>query len=260
MDVIRILSTPSVMKNYTLLKELLPYIEKYESQEKPEVLSPVADFSAWLQKEMARDVRVKDTRAGDENPERTRRSEDVRTTISKMVYMMYRYARFYTKKAMINSEINSLDDFALLVTLRTHKSVIKGELIKMFVLEKTTGIEIVNRLIRNGLAQQQDSKEDKRNKNIAITEKGKRELNIIFAEMAKTSEIVTGNLEDEEQVELIRLVTKLDRFHNELVNRDGLESIDEFAKTAAEMRVAQLGKGYGIKLKNELPAGINQTA
>ena len=229
------------MKNYNLLKELLPYIEKYESRPRTEVLSEVGDFSAWLQKEMAREVRIKDTRAGDEIPENTRRSEDIRTTISKMVYMMYRYARFYTKKAMVNSEINSLDDFALLVTLRTHKSVIKGELIKMFVLEKTTGIEIVNRLIRNGLAKQEDSDEDKRNKKIAITEKGKKELNIIFAEMAKTSEIVTGNLEAEEQLELIRLLTKLDHFHNELVNAEGLENIDDYANSAAEMRAKRLG-------------------
>ncbi len=229
------------MKNYSLLKELLPYIEKYESRNGPEVLSPVADFSSWLQKEMAGEVRIKDTRAGNESLETTRRSEDVRTTISKMVYMMYRYARFYTKKAMVNSEISSLDDFALLVTLRSHKSVIKGELIKMFVLEKTTGIEIVNRLIRNGLAKQEDSEEDKRNKKIAITEKGKKELNIIFAEMAKTSEIVTGNLEDEEQLELIRLLTKLDRFHHELVNSNGLENIDDYAQTASSMRKSQLG-------------------
>ena len=229
------------MKNYSLLKELLPYIEKYESRNGPEVLSPVADFSSWLQKEMAGEVRIKDTRAGNESLETTRRSEDVRTTISKMVYMMYRYARFYTKKAMVNSEISSLDDFALLVTLRSHKSVIKGELIKMFVLEKTTGIEIVNRLIRNGLAKQEDSEEDKRNKKIAITEKGKKELNIIFAELAKTSEIVTGNLEDEEQLELIRLLTKLDRFHHELVNCNGLENIDDYAQTASSMRKSQLG-------------------
>ena len=229
------------MKNYSLLKELLPYIEKYESRNGPEVLSPVADFSSWLQKEMAGEVRIKDTRAGNESLETTRRSEDVRTTISKMVYMMYRYARFYTKKAMVNSEISSLDDFALLVTLRSHKSVIKGELIKMFVLEKTTGIEIVNRLIRNGLAKQEDSEEDKRNKKIAITEKGKKELNNIFAEMAKTSEIVTGNLEDEEQLELIRLLTKLDRFHHELVNSNGLENIDDYAQTASSMRKSQLG-------------------
>jgi len=231
------------MKNYSLLKELLPYIEKYESRERPAILTPVADFSAWLQNEMARDVRIKDTRAGHEHAESTRRSEDVRTTISKMVYMMYRYARFYTKKAMINSEINSLDDFALLVTLRTYKSVVKGELIKMFVLEKTTGIEIVNRLIRNGLAQQADSTHDKRSKEIAITEKGKKELNIIFAEMAKTSEIVTGSLDDKEQLELIRLLTKLDRFHHELVNTDGLETIDHYAKTASQMRALQLGEG-----------------
>lgn len=228
------------MKNYILLKELLPYIEEYEAEEKQPVFQPVADFSLWLQKQIA-DIRIKDTRAGNESPETTRGSEDVRTTISKMVYMMYRYARFYTKKAMAHSEINSLDDFALLVTLRTHKNVVKGELIKMFVLEKTTGIEIVNRLIRNGLAKQHDSIEDKRSKKIAITEKGKKELNIIFAEMAKTSEIVTGNLTSEEQVELIRLLTKLDRFHNEIVNKEALETIDDYAKTAAGMRTALLG-------------------
>ena len=233
----------STMKNYNLLKELLPYIEKYESRERLAVLTPIADFSTWLQNEMVHEVRIKDTRAGTESPERTRRSEDVRTTISKMVYIMYRYARFYAKKAMVSSEINSLDDFALLVTLRTYKSIAKGELIKMFVLEKTTGIEIVNRLIRNGLAKQADSTHDKRSKEIAITEKGKQELNIIFAEMSKTSEIVTGSLDDKEQLELIRLLTKLDRFHHELVNTDGLETIDHYAKTASAMRALHLGEG-----------------
>ena len=60
--------------------------------------------------------------------------------------------------------------------------------------------------------------------------------------MAKTSEIVTGNLDVKEQLELIRLLTKLDHFHNDLVNTDGLETIDHYAKMASEMRALQLGE------------------
>ena len=129
---------------------------------------------------------------------------------------------------MKDSGLRTVDEFALLITLMTHESISKQELIKEQVLEKTSGIEIVNRLIRQGYVEQFDGEKDRRSKMLKITAQGRQEIIQILPRMNQVSKIVVGNLTQTEQNLLTFLMRKLDDFHNDIFMNEkdaGLEDI-----------------------------------
>jgi hypothetical protein len=59
---------------------------------------------------------------------------------------MFRFAKQYSKKALENTNLKTIDDFGFLSSLIVAESMTKTELINRHVLEITTGMEIIKRL------------------------------------------------------------------------------------------------------------------
>ena len=67
----------------------------------------------------------------------------------------------------------------------TYDSLNKGELIQKQVMEKTSGTEIINRLIKLGLIEQFDDETDKRSMRVKMTVLGRMEIVKILPQMQK---------------------------------------------------------------------------
>jgi DNA-binding MarR family transcriptional regulator len=137
---------------------------------------------------------------------------------------MGRYAKTYSR-AIGNSVFSSQDDFIYLISLKNVGAMTKMELIRHNVSEKSSGILIINRLIRNGWVGQTVSQKDKRIKHIQITEKGLSVLDAHMDEIRKASRVVVGNLNHSEQMLLIAILSKLDEFHDSFY-RMNIEAMD----------------------------------
>lgn len=96
----------------------------------------------------------------------------------------------------------------------------KIELIKRNIQDKSSGILIINRLINQGWIEQSDSKEDKRSKVLNITQAGKLALESQMEKIRNATKIVSGNLDYPEKIELIRILDKLDKFHQPIFARN----------------------------------------
>lgn len=81
---------------------------------------------------------------------------------------------------------------------------------------KTSGMEVIRRLLKKGLIRQFAEKQDKRSQLVMITPKGLKEMKKIFPKMQKVSGIITGNLSRSEQEILVFLLQKLGASHNQL--------------------------------------------
>ena len=141
---------------------------------------------------------------------------EMNTDISILVVLLYRYAKGYIKKALASSDLKNGDDFSFLITLMTHESLTKIELTKLLVMEKTSGNEIINRLVNHGFIEQMPDKDDRRSIRIRITDFGRSEVIKILPEMQLVSRIVTGNLNQNEIRTLSYLLRKLDDYHNDI--------------------------------------------
>lgn len=207
------------MRTKSIIFDLLDYLEEYEKQHPDTDLElSTSDFIGYLNTVHQPDtLQVDKIRGGKEAWKAWQNNESkMATNVSILVSLLFRYAKMYSRKALKDSGIKTVDEFALLITLLTHDSISKQELIREQVLEKTSGIEIVNRLIRQGYIQQFAGAKDRRSKLLKITEEGTGELMAILPRMNLVSKIVVGNLTPSEQNMLSYLMRKLDHFHNHI--------------------------------------------
>ncbi|MNV90005.1 hypothetical protein D3C71_1843460 [compost metagenome] len=96
----------------------------------------------------------------------------------------------------------------------------KMELIKKNVHEKPVGMLIINRLIKLGWVEQTDSEIDKRTKVINITHSGLLSLENQMQKIRTATNIVAGDLNYSEKIELIRILDKLEKFHHPIFSRN----------------------------------------
>lgn len=205
------------MKSKAIIIELIEYISQFEDETKllDKELN-INDFIGFLNsKHKPTNVKTMELQGG-ENSEINQSQEGPATDISILIVLMFRYAKGYIRKALKSSKIKSADEFSFLITLLTYKSLTKTELIQKQVMEKTSGTEIINRLVRLGLIMQYEDEADKRSMRIKISDLGKSEIIGILPEMQKVSKIVTGNLTETEKNTLAYLLRKLENFHNDI--------------------------------------------
>jgi len=142
--------------------------------------------------------------------------------ISILIVLMNHYAKWYIKKVLRDSLLQTPDEFSFLITLMTYDSLSKSELIIKQVMEKTSGTEVIRRLIKRGLIVESADENDKRSVRVSITQSGREEILRILPIMSKVTKIVVGNLSAEEINTLSYLLKKLDYFHNDIyINKRG---------------------------------------
>jgi len=151
------------------------------------------------------------------------------SAICTMLVHMNRYAKMYSRAAILDSSFSTQEDFIYLINLNSFGAMTKMELIKKNIQDKPTGMQIINRLIKQGWVTQSNSENDKRSKIITITETGKEALQAQMEKIRQATMIVSGNLDHIEKMELIRVLQKLEDFHNPIFNSSitSAELLDE---------------------------------
>lgn len=179
------------------IDEFISYLNVNNRRTKLEIREVTGGNKEWIQKQYRNEV----------------------TEISILLVLMYRYAKGYIKKALKQSSLHTADEFSFLIKLMAFESLRKSELITKQIMEKTSGTEVINRLIKTGMIVETADKNDKRSKRVAITKAGRDEIMSIIPVMGKVSDIIVGNLKDEEINSLAYLLKKLDYFHNDIYLR-----------------------------------------
>ena len=142
------------------------------------------------------------------------------SVIASLVVHMNRFGKNYFKSAIHGSEFSTQDDVIYLIVLKFSKNMTKMDLIKKNVHEKPAGMQIISRLITNGWVIQTDSESDKRSKVLHITQKGLLALEGVMSKIRQATDIVSGNLSHDEKIELIRLLNKLNDFHQPIYDKN----------------------------------------
>ena len=209
------------MKTKNILIEIIDQLENYENAciaNNSEIST--SDFLEflYLQDQLSENNSKRQALSGGHDDWRldTSTKAEMNTDVSILVVLLYRYAKGYIKKALASSDLKNGDDFSFLITLMTHESLTKIELTKLLVMEKTSGNEIINRLVNHGFIEQMPDKDDRRSIRIRITDFGRSEVIKILPEMQLVSRIVTGNLNQNEIRTLSYLLRKLDDYHNDI--------------------------------------------
>jgi DNA-binding MarR family transcriptional regulator len=147
--------------------------------------------------------------------------------ISILIVLMSHYAKWYIKKVLRDSLLQTPDEFSYLITLMSYDSLSKSELIAKQIMEKTSGTEIITRLVKRGMIYETADQNDKRSIQVSITKSGRDEILRILPLMTNVTEIVVGNLSTEEINTLSYLLKKLDYFHHNIYLSKRAESLSD---------------------------------
>lgn len=200
----------SAVLNYHLIKQVIHLVEVFDKQNTTGRYSENIDgFRQWISSHQ----KAKKSGAAQPYWEGKENGRSPESVIVTLFNHLNRYARNYSRSAIHNSAFTTQDEYIYLITLQASGPVSKMQLIKKNVHDKPAGMQIIGRLLDKGWVTQQDSPDDKRSKVISITDQGKQMLKRHMPEIRKASRIVTGDLTEEEKIDLIRLLQKLENFH-----------------------------------------------
>lgn len=193
---------------YNIINELLALVKNYEEG----AINPEDDLSHFLnwfdkQEKKENSIKVEPEWSGKVNG----RTAD--SVINTSIVHLYRYAKIHAKRAIIDSQFATPDEFIYLINLVSGGSMSKTELIKENIHDKPAGTLIIKRLLDKGFIKQESSSIDKRNVIIRITPKGNEELKKSMDKIRTASANVTEPLSSTEKIELIALLQKLEDFH-----------------------------------------------
>ena len=210
------------MNRYDLIKYFIDKVEAYDKAQTDTESLSVEGFNDWMFKQFL-DKKID---AKSRLPNEHHAANEVNINLSSLVGTLYRYVKTYSKKAFENSIIQNIEEFTYMAFLLSYGKMTKSELISRNVHEKTTGMEIIRRLIGYGFVVQSDDAQDKRSQNVEITEGGRIEIMKLFQEMSKVSTIVSGNLTEQEKMILSYLLNKLDGFHRHIYDHEKHDNLD----------------------------------
>ena len=205
------------MKSYQLIHQLINLVEQLEIENQGNEVS-IQDFTGFLLNAVgdpAGNFVNGDVRFGKKENTAQEIAYQLDNNIGRLFVYMSRYAKSYIKKALEGTPLQTAEDFTGLAFLLTHDHLSKSELISHNLQEKTSGTEVIRRLIAAGLVKQWDDLKDKRSKQIAITDEGKKLLYQVFIDMSYVGKMITGKLSVSEKLTLQYLLQKLDNFHLE---------------------------------------------
>ncbi|WP_336718100.1 MarR family winged helix-turn-helix transcriptional regulator [Chryseobacterium mucoviscidosis] len=208
---------------YSLIKDIIGLLEEFETENSGNVYSKdVEGFKAWIHDKESSENQDKQNDPYWEGKENGRSAE---SAINTLLVHLNRYAKTYSKSAIADSEFSTQEEFIYLINLRAFGRMTKTELIKKNIQEKPAGMLIITRLLKQEWIEQTESDDDKRSKYISISEKGLLALDKQMEKIRNATNIVAGNLNYTEKMELIRILNKLDRFHHPIFSRN-IESKD----------------------------------
>ena len=200
--------------NYRLVKDVIDLVQEFESQNEGSTSydTSVEGFKNWIS--------TNNNIVNETNWEGKENGRSAESVINTLIVHLNRYAKSYSKSAIFGSNFSTQEDFTYLINLKAFGEMSKMDLIKKNVHEKPVGMQIINRLINQGWIEQRNSKTDKRSKVISISETGLKALGNQMDKIRQATSIVTGNLSQNEKMELIRLLNKLDNFHQPIYARN----------------------------------------
>ncbi len=203
--------------NYKLIRDVVDLIRDFEQETAGfgNFTPDVDGFRNWLS---GQESRKESTRKLNWEGRESGRSAE--SMIATLFVHMNHYARNYFRSAIHGSEFSTPEEVIYLIVLRFNSGLSKMELIKKNVHDKPVGMQIINRLIAKGWITQTRSDLDKRSMVISPTSEGLKALDNLMDKVRHATRVVTGDLTNDEKMNLIELLQKLNNFHLQVYERN----------------------------------------
>jgi DNA-binding MarR family transcriptional regulator len=118
--------------------------------------------------------------------------------LSRTINRLSKLWMYFTQQAIKPLGLSSFDEFAFLYMTDQSESIRKKDLIYMQFIEISSGLLVIDRLIKKGFMKERIDEEDKRSKQVSLTHKGKETLAACHVALSKVAEDLYGEMPDEQ--------------------------------------------------------------
>lgn len=194
-----------IMNNsLNIVTELVEQLKRFES-EKGQEPKDIKEFTIWLNQVVFE--QHSSFESGHEE-------SDIDMKLTFLLIMQSKHYKTYCKEALVDTEINSPDEYSFLYHLSLVDSFRKMELIHIHLLEAPSGIEVIKRLLKKGFIEEFDDKDDKRAKRVRISEKGSQETDKLTPKMKDVYSKMTAEMSLKEKTHVISFLAELNDYHS----------------------------------------------
>lgn len=167
--------------NYPLLQEVLALLHQYfeDSQEKE---GSLAGFSAFLQHHLSQQNQSELVEAR------------LNALITQDVSFLSRFMNSYMRKAIQGTAFRTPEDYIYTVSLLARGKMTKSELCTLNAMEKSTGGEVISRLLKAGIVAEEPNPNDRRSRLVFITPKGKAQIGALFPRLQISADFFLQDL------------------------------------------------------------------
>jgi DNA-binding MarR family transcriptional regulator len=197
------------------LIQIIKHYERYKSAHSPSREEDnLSKFVAYLNEKVGEETNLSEAVAV-ENWSNYNRKTLLEMTTS-YIGKMARYLDNYCRKNLSVTPLGSIEEFTYLIVCMEPGQLTKTELIQRNGHPITTGTDIIRRLIKKGFLTELPHPTDKRSVCIEITELGRAAIYQSSGTLNKLSAIGAGVLSNKELMALVRMLQKLDDFHDKV--------------------------------------------
>ena len=186
-----------------IISELIEHVKRFEN-EKVQEPKDVKQFIIWLNQFLFEQYNALES-SHDKN--------DIDMELTFLLIMQSKHYKMYCKEALVNTDINSPDEYSFLYHLSLVDSFRKMELIHIHLLEAPSGIEVIKRLLKKGFIEEFDDKEDKRAKRVRITNKGRQETDKLTPQMKDVYSKMAAGMTLKEKLHILSFLKRFNDFH-----------------------------------------------
>lgn len=116
----------------------------------------------------------------------------------------------YANMALKGTELNQIEEFGILQTIRKEKNPKKTEVIYGNLFELSSGTDMLNRMKKRGLIKEYADDEDKRSKRIELTPKGEKAAQVGLSKIELNARMLMNDLSADDKQLCIQLLKNIE--------------------------------------------------
>ncbi len=209
--------------SYPLLHELLDLVERYE-EFRGNAEQSLSNFLRFADQSLEQQASSEESETG------TKGHAYLNAVIARDISFVYRYMRYLVRKAIKDTPLQTIDEYSYLITLMAKGEMTKTELNNYNVVEKTSGSEIIRRLLKSGLISQKRNMQDKRSLLLTITPEGRKVVRELLPRMQQSSDLLLRDLSWDQKIFLHTLHEQLYESNHPLFLNERETELEELLK------------------------------
>ena len=202
---------------YNSIKRLIELWEVYEEETDQQEL---LEFAEWLTNKLKEkpelNLKLTKRRVKNEEPEKEMLFKKLDEPIRFLEYTsrISRLHDFYIKKFFSNLPINNRLEYLFLYTVSKRREAKKTELINTHLVDYTTGMDTIKRLVNNGLLEEMPDETDKRAKLLVITNEGKKVLELSGRKISDEIQMFLACISTNKWKKTLSVFEEINEFHS----------------------------------------------